>query len=654
MYDIKVIKQQLHHLNRSPELIRQLDKIIDGLDETAPKIFRVELDLFKLDVLAKIGEVETAATLAQSIFTEHPRESFPSDIEYGDTMYQIVESLAKTGNLGIAYEIIQKMRMSLYNKPINYLSYILDKSLIEVHIETSDYKRALELTLSVLDNQNYMEIDEIQNWRPIAINEIAYLYTQLGEGENALIYLKEAAGTLETRALPLAKLKKARALNYANRGRAYLLIQDYDQARRMGLKVKDANEDLNQSYLSAVSHRLIGLSNYHTGRYESAAIHLKASIDLAEIENSLSLKRSLYYDYAMTLEKLGQSETAVHWYKALYALETERQETISATRAKLNTIELTAFKDYQTMIHLHHELERNQAINKMMLFTIFSLLMGGCILIWLLGHLNKNQKKLIQSEAEAQVANQAKSEFLANMSHEIRTPMNGVLGMAQVLEKTSLTTQQKVYLDIINHSGTTLLDLISDILDFSKIEADKMAFNYQPCNLDETIKSVISLLSPNAAEKGLVLSYDYPVGFPKHFILDNKRVRQIVMNLVENAIKFTAEGFVHVDVQGTVENGHARLDLSVSDTGIGIKTDQLALVFDKFTQVGTQPNGSPGGAGLGLAISYKLSQAMKGDLSVISKLGVGSRFTLNIPAEISAPEAASPQTLDARALPLVA
>lgn len=643
-YDIRGVKAKLDYLNRSPELIIEIDKISDSLDANAPKSFRIDLDLFKLDVLSKIGDFEDAADLAAKIYMTHHRNSFLSDKEYGDTMYQIVESLAKTDNLGISYDIIQKLRMSIYEQPDAYLSFIIDKSLIEVYIETSDYKRALELALSVLDNPNYMSIDEIRKWRPVAINEIAYLFNRLGDGKNALLYLNEAAQILETRSLPDAKLSKAQALNFANRGRAYLLLGNYDQARQMGINVGNANKDLRQDYLTAVSHRLIGSSDYHQGLYIRASKELKAGIVIAETDNNLSLRRSLYKDYISTLEKLGQNKSATKWYKKLFELENQWQETLSATRSKLNDVEFSAFKNHQDMVNLHQELGRNKSITKMMLIAIFSLLSGAGVLLYLLYYMRKIQKELILSEMKAQAANHAKSDFLANMSHEIRTPMNGVLGMTQLLERTPLSSQQRDYLDIVKQSGTTLLDLINDILDFSKIEADKLTLNYAPCNLDQTLLGVVNLLMPNAHEKSIGITYRWNPNVPKYFMLDSKRIRQVVMNLVGNAIKFTPEGLVHISAEAQLKDGHAQIQISVSDTGIGIESNQLDVIFEKFTQAGEGSNRIPGGTGLGLAISHKLTEAMHGKLSVVSKLGQGSTFTLNIPAEMVGSESI-PQSL---------
>ena len=641
-YDIATVKSELYPLLRSPELIVEIDKIIDSLDGAAPKMFRVQLDLYKLDSLAKIGEPSTAAEHAAKIYADHPRESFPSDVEYGDTMYQIVESLAKTDNLGISYDIIQKLRFGLYDNPKNnYLNFIIKKSLIEVHIETSDYQRALNLALSVMNDPVFKDIQEINDWRPDAINEIAYLYNKLGDGENALIYLNEAAKALEAKDPSDKAVKKARALNFANRGRAYLLSGDFNQARKMGKKVQEANKALNQTYLTAVSHRIIGCADFLAGNYQSAAEHLKMGIGLAKNDNNLGLKRILFLEYAMTLEKLGQHQGSALWYKELYELETKRQDAISATRSKLNDIEVSALKNHQEMVHLHHELNHSQSINKFMLIAIFSLCLFGLFLSWLLRNLRKSQKKLRKSEMEAHVANQAKSDFLANMSHEIRTPMNGVLGMAQVLERTPLSRQQKTYLNIIKRSGNTLLELINDILDFSKIEADKLTLIYKDCDLDETIQDIVHLLMPNAQDRNIAIDYKYDPDFPKYLVLDTKRVRQIVMNLIGNAVKFTKQGSVTIEVGGSVSGNIAQITISVTDTGIGIHSEQLETIFEKFTQAQKSSEAYYSGTGLGLAISSKLTQAMNGELSVTSSLGEGSIFTLTLPAQIAASAAKS-------------
>lgn len=635
--DIDTIKSQLSYLKRSPDLVAKLDEIKDSLNSDAPKMLGIDIDLFKLDVLSKIGEFEAAAELAEELYSSYPREFYPSERRYGDTMYQIVESLAKTDNLGIAYKIINKLHESNHTKPSTYLSFVLDKSLIEVSIEISDYERALKLTLEVINNPKYNSISDIQNWRPTAINEIAYLYNQLGDGERALTYLEEAAKIIETQNWTERKLNKARALNFANRGRAYLLNADYEKSKEMGVKLLIASEVLNEAYLKAVSHRLIGISEYHQGQFNKAREELEAGIKIAESDNQIGLKRNLYKDYAHTLEKLGRNADAIIWYKKLLVLESNRKNSIVSTQGIIKEMELDALKAHQEVVKLQNAAERNKIVGKLMLVTIILLLAGGIILTYHLFYAHKSQNDLLKSEKKAQSANQAKSDFLANMSHEIRTPMNGVFGILQLLERTQLTTQQKQYLDIMAESGKILLALINDILDFSKIEAGKLYLSLKPTNLDDSLKEVVSLLLPKAKDKGIELSYDYSSDLPLSYLLDKNRVRQIVLNLVGNALKFTPSGHVNIRVYGQTINSEAQINICISDTGVGIEPDKLRVIFEKFTQSDNSTKDSIAGAGLGLAIALRLTEAMQGQLSVESTAGVGSAFTIRLPLKIVSP-----------------
>ena len=245
------------------------------------------------------------------------------------------------------------------------------------------------------------------------------------------------------------------------------------------------------------------------------------------------------------------------------------------------------------------------------------------------------EKALLDAKNAAEMANSAKSQFLANMSHEIRTPMNGVLGMLDVLRGTQLSERQLNYTDIIHRSGTNLLAILSDILDFSKIEAGKLTLNPEACNLEEALEDVVQLFEGSANEKTLSLSFEYAPNLPKTFIADVDRVRQIVTNLIGNAIKFTSEGTITVNVSGKVEQAHAYVRVDVKDTGIGISPDKLALIFEKFTQAENSTTRQYGGTGLGLAISRQLAVAMNGQLTVTSDLGHGTTFTLELPLEIT-------------------
>ena len=247
--------------------------------------------------------------------------------------------------------------------------------------------------------------------------------------------------------------------------------------------------------------------------------------------------------------------------------------------------------------------------------------------------MRKVQKKLRKSEQEAQIASKVKSEFLATMSHEIRTPMNGVPGVAQILKKTNLNEQQRFYIDIMSRSGDNLLAIINDILDFSKIEADKWELNLGTHNLDQTLHDVVSLLTPRATAKSIVIDYDFDSALAKNFRFDSQRVRQVFTNLLGNAIKFTPKGSIRVNVTGKTnpKDGKSHVKISIADTGIGISKEKIAMIFEEFTQAESSTTRNYGGTGLGLAISRKLVKAMNGRLSVKSQPGQGSTFTIKLP-----------------------
>lgn len=250
----------------------------------------------------------------------------------------------------------------------------------------------------------------------------------------------------------------------------------------------------------------------------------------------------------------------------------------------------------------------------------------------MLATIQEREKELYEINEKAEMANRSKSQFLANMSHEIRTPINGILGFAQLLSVMELSEKQRSFVDIILSSGNTLLTVINDILDFSKIEAGKLHIEAVPFDLSRTLEAVVDTVVARAEEKGLDLILRYAPGTPTYVIGDPGRVRQVLINFIGNAIKFTEKGYVMLNAEARIlGNTETIIRFEVRDTGIGITKDAQKKIFEKFIQADASTTKRYGGTGLGLAISQQLAQLMGGEVGVVSEPGKGSTFWFEVP-----------------------
>lgn len=514
---------------------------------------------------------------------------------------------------------------------------ILYRTTGEYEMSREYFKKSLDLKIKAGD----------PNKIAIAEMNYGYLLHMLKEHDSAYSYLSNALPVFQA-----GNDKKALSIIYNNLGSIHLAKQEYQEAIKNYYIAYDLIEYL-PTYERAVL--LLNMANcliVFLDKPGEGMVYIEKSLEMAKANSNLRVIRNVYEIYSNYYSKIGDYKNAFKYlelnslYKdSLFTVEKEKEiKELQATfdferkEAALNQqMEIAELKNF-----------RQQRANRIMIAILFAGLSALVIISYLFAKVKKAKRKveltqnelektnsdLSKAKAEIERVLEFKSQFLANMSHEVRTPLNVIIGFNSNLKRKIQDSKLLEFVDAIEVSSYNLLALLNDILDMSKIEAGRMKINPVNTNLRSLVTEIWYSFSLRAKDKNLEVNFRYADNLPDNFYLDHTMVRQILVNLVGNAVKFTYEGFVNINVQQGKPDPRVYatslydIDIIVEDSGIGIRNEDKQHIFDAFYQAPQKSGSVYGGTGLGLAISQELAKLMGGEILLESQQGKGSKFTL--------------------------
>ena len=475
------------------------------------------------------------------------------------------------------------------------------------------------------------------------IHNLAFVFSNVGAHDAATETSEIFTRIAEASEIPF-ELFYARNLC----GRVALRRKDYPTARACLLQA--------QQLVHLVSDRAVSLQVMLAETYlrQGDVAEAERYLDQARADPALRNDRSnLLRVERLGLDLLraqGKLEAAYAGLKrhleATDKAHDDEREKIATELRSLTAAKAAQLEDRADLLRKQTALQAKVIARQQLIALLGTLIIVGAV--FLMARQLQTGRTLREARNQAVAANAVKSEFLANMSHEIRTPMYGVLGMAELLRETPLNDRQRMFVETIDKSGSALLTVINDILDFSKIEAGKMQLDPAPFDFTAAVEDVAVLLATKAHDKNIELLTRIQPDLPAIVEGDGARIRQVLTNLVGNAIKFTHEGYVLVAVSGRASGRQVALRFVVEDTGIGIPAHKVVSVFDQFTQAESSTTRKYGGTGLGLSITKGLVEVMGGRIGVDSRLGLGSTFWVELDLAVVQDVVSVPVSLEAR------